>query len=296
MTVNYVKRNEINDLKWDACVRNSTKPLIYGISWYLDAAAENNWDGMIINDYEAVFPIPYNRKTIWKQAYTPHSIQQLGPFVQHTDKIAMEDLLGIVNKNYIKANLGVSVHFPTLEKKCNLILPLRQSYKELYEQFRRDRRRDSKNHNLQLRKIDADNILFPFFIKSSAKLIQSGKLNVETFRRVVDAVTRNNAGIAFGAFSENKLISAVFLTEFQNRLTLLLSSTNKKGYKLRANSFLISELIKKYAGTRFILDFEGSEIPGVKDFYKSFGAMEEYYYFYRKENKWVQRVKKILGR
>jgi hypothetical protein len=37
-------------------------------------------------------------------------------------------------------------------------------------------------------------------------------------------------------------------------------------------------LIKEFAGQPIILDFEGSDIPGIAQFNKSFGAEKEFYF------------------
>ena len=45
---------------------------------------------------------------------------------------------------------------------------------------------------------------------------------------------------------------------------------------------LIDTVIRNYAGTRFTLDFEGSEIEGVRRFYEGFGAVGTPYYFFKR--------------
>ena len=45
---------------------------------------------------------------------------------------------------------------------------------------------------------------------------------------------------------------------------------------------IINELIKDHLNQGLVLDFEGSMISGVANFYKSFGAVEENYYYFKK--------------
>ena len=58
MEIKYLQNSEIDRKKWDRCIATSLQQLPYAYSWYLDAAAEN-WDAIVINNYEAVFPLPY---------------------------------------------------------------------------------------------------------------------------------------------------------------------------------------------------------------------------------------------
>ena len=52
----YIKNININREKWDDCVSNSVNSRVYGLSWYLDIVCKN-WDGIVIDDYEIVFPV-----------------------------------------------------------------------------------------------------------------------------------------------------------------------------------------------------------------------------------------------
>jgi hypothetical protein len=45
---------------------------------------------------------------------------------------------------------------------------------------------------------------------------------------------------------------------------------------------VIDSILKKYSETDYILDFEGSMIPGIARFFKSFGAKEEEYFSFKK--------------
>jgi len=44
---------------------------------------------------------------------------------------------------------------------------------------------------------------------------------------------------------------------------------------------IIDYIIQQYAGTGFVLDFEGSEISSIETFYKGFGATHQPYYHLR---------------
>ena len=59
--INYIEHKDIDFKKWDSCVANSLNRLIYGFSWYLDVVC-NDWDALVYNDYEAVFPLPKRKK------------------------------------------------------------------------------------------------------------------------------------------------------------------------------------------------------------------------------------------
>ncbi len=52
---------------------------IYAYSWYLDIVAPE-WSALILDDYQAVFPLVHQKKMGFKYAYQPFFTQQLGLF------------------------------------------------------------------------------------------------------------------------------------------------------------------------------------------------------------------------
>ena len=60
-SIQYILHRDINQQKWDACIAEASKGLVYSYSFYLDATAKN-WDALILNDYEAVMPLTWNKK------------------------------------------------------------------------------------------------------------------------------------------------------------------------------------------------------------------------------------------
>ena len=47
--VSYLRHNEIDKGKWDACIRLSENSLVYAYSWYLDII-HPGWEAMVKDD------------------------------------------------------------------------------------------------------------------------------------------------------------------------------------------------------------------------------------------------------
>jgi hypothetical protein len=103
------------------------------------------------------------------------------------------------------------------------------------------------------------------------------------FAKLCAKMNAEGALVLRGAFRENSnsLLSCILLLRFKNRMHLLQSVTVDEGRTVQANHFLIDNLVREFAGRDFILDFEGSSVPGIAEFYKTFGATDEPYYFFR---------------
>jgi len=77
--IHYVKREDLMVAKYNDCIENSIQSRIYAFSWYLDIVADN-WDVLVLNDYEAVMPVPFRRKFRINYVYPPFWLLELGLF------------------------------------------------------------------------------------------------------------------------------------------------------------------------------------------------------------------------
>ena len=87
-----------------------------------------------------------------------------------------------------------------------------------------------------------------------------------------------------GVFKDDEVLGGAIILKDSSRITYLFSSYTNNGKKQQAPSFLINTLIKKYSNSNMILDFEGSTIPNIASFYRSFGAEKEIYFSFKKYN------------
>ena len=55
--IQYIAYNNLDYEKWDKCIIGSVNGSVYAKSWYLDIVCEQ-WDALVLNDYEAVMPLP----------------------------------------------------------------------------------------------------------------------------------------------------------------------------------------------------------------------------------------------
>ena len=80
----------------------------------------------------------------------------------------------------------------------------------------------------------------------------------------------------------------------------LFSATDATAKRTGAMHWLINEFIKSRSGEEMILDFEGSNLPGLARFYKRVGSKETVYLQVRKNNlpkiiKWIKEIKLAAG-
>ena len=106
--IQYVSRKLLDEKKYDFCIENSIQSRIYAFSWYLDIVADH-WDVLVLNDYEAVMPIPWKQKLGFKYITQPYFCQQLGIFSLTT--ISEETQLEFIKKipsKFLKVSLALN--------------------------------------------------------------------------------------------------------------------------------------------------------------------------------------------
>src|SRR5439155_19223856 len=77
--IRYLTRNQLDTTKWDSAIDKAGNGLIYAYSFYLDKMSQH-WDALVLNDYEAVMPLAWNRKYGISYIDQPFLTAQLGLF------------------------------------------------------------------------------------------------------------------------------------------------------------------------------------------------------------------------
>lgn len=77
--IKFVEHKNINKKKWDDCINNSSNASIFAYSWYLDVVCED-WNGLVLGDYEAVFVLTGKSKYKINYLYQPFFTRYFGVF------------------------------------------------------------------------------------------------------------------------------------------------------------------------------------------------------------------------
>ncbi len=295
----YLKRNQLDITKYNACIKHAINARIYAYSWYLDCVADN-WDVLVLNDYEAVMPLPWRQKFFIKYIYPPAWTQQLGVF--SPSQISKEEVLDFINaipkkfkKITIQFNAENKFQHKNLTKRVNYVLPLNASFEEIYNRFRKDRKARIKEGEKYKFRIGAINNGPEELIRISKKdysFLNIPQHHYSVLKKLFKTLsTTNNCFVISALDCKNEVLGGVLFLKDDNRITYLFSVACQQGKKQQVISAIIYNVIKKHADSNYILDFEGSMVTGIADFYKSFGSTLESYSFLQIPSKSV-----VLGK
>lgn len=289
--IRYVKRKSIDIKKYDACIEHAQNTRIYAFSWYLDIVADN-WDALILDDYKAVMPLPWRSKYLIKYVYTPCWTQQLGVFSSDViNKELINNFIFSIPKKFKKVTLNLN-NFNAIQSenstlKTNYILTLDKSYKELFQKYKYMRRRRKKNldtHKINISTTDNFQQIITLFMSQKQKEVNLKALDYNRLNSLINyMIKEKKVDVIVAKNTDNELLGGAIFLKDAKRITYLFSSVSKEGRDEQVMTYIIDYIIEKYSNSTFTLDFEGSMIPGIAFFFKSFGAQkEEYATFYRK--------------
>ncbi|HET6767507.1 MAG TPA: hypothetical protein VFH08_08910 [Chitinophagaceae bacterium] len=284
--IEYLLHKEIDKKKWDACIATAPNGLIYGYSIYLDCMAKQ-WDALVLNDYEAIMPLTWNRKYSLYYLYQPAFTASLGVFGKNIDQQVLKEFLDTIPPKFklIEISLNTGNNFPGAlnhyYQRSNYILNLSKPYDELYKSYRDSHKRNiSKAGQLgcQVSKvISLDEIIR--LNEEQLKHIDGTKPeDYLNFKKLYELLKSKGQVKVYGIIdSKNKLLASSVFFFSHNRAYYIMVGNHPDGKTIGASHALIDAFIKDHAGEDLILDFEGSDIRNLAFFYGGFGATEEIY-------------------
>lgn len=295
--ISFLKHSDIDIEKWDNCIKNSPNGNLYANSWYLDLACPG-WSAIATGDYSSVMPLPVRKKLSLSYIYQPFFVQQLGVFSLNTvSEELLINFLKAIPKHikYVDYNLNFrNNELPdcyTFVKNTTYHLPLDSNYKELLNNYAENTRRNlrkAEKANLTIQK-DLKPAEIVEFKRQTAKA-DLDKDGYKRLQKIISWAVKNNTGKIYGATdSSGNLCAVVFFAFSKNYAYMLVSASDNKGKDNSAMFLLIDNFIRENSGKKIILDFEGSNIPGIARFFAGFGAKPVYYHKFK-----MNRLPKIL--
>jgi hypothetical protein len=286
--IRHLTYEQIDKQQWDRCIEQSMNSLIYGYSWYIDSVAPR-WEALVLNDYEAVMPLVWNRKMFMSYLYQPYFTQQLGVFyrtLSAKDKLA--DFIKALPQTYrfIDINLNEQNEFThpdyTLRKRKNLVLDLNKPYTKLLKDYDSHCTRNLKKakkvaHTMRPVSISA---AITFYRKHKGEVTSDiGSSDYKRLEQLLKQAGQHEMLLTRGVYSDTDelLAAGVFLVHNQ-RLIYLLGNASPKGRDARAMFLLFDHIIQQFSEQPVLLDFEGSEVPGIARFFKGFGPEKKPYF------------------
>ena len=285
--IQYLQHSEIDKAQWDATIAECGN--IYAYSWYLDIV-HPGWEALVEDDYQSVMPLTGGKKFGVNYLYQPFFVQQLGVFSKSpvTNGLTEAFLKAIPSKyRFAEIRLNEGNLFADgaqgVEYHRNVLLDLNQEYEAIRANYHQNTKRNlakAESNNLQLvETVIPYHVVALFRDNRGALLDKWGDAEYDVLTHLAKVAQKRNAAFMLGVSEKGvgQLICAAIFMKTKDRITFLFSGLTEEGKQRQAMTYLLDQVIQKYAHQPMTFDFEGSDDDNLARFYLGFGGVETKY-------------------
>lgn len=288
--IQFQSQSQIDLKKYDSCVQRDQSSLPYAHSWYLNAVCEQ-WDCLVLDDYQAVWPLPFRKKAGLKYYFRPFGIQQLGIYSRAAlndeiiaafiSEMARQVRFADIYLNEGQTLLSSSKTDWVLQEQRNQKLSISGSYQGIYENFSQNLKRKLKKTakaNLELFEHDGPQVILDLFKEHKGQELKLNPTFYRDIKQLLFLLMHKGLAKVYTVYGgPNQLLAGAVFIHYNKRSIFLFSANSPLGKELNAMAYLINEYLIYHSGKFDYLDFEGSNLEGLGRFYSSFGA-DDYSY------------------
>jgi hypothetical protein len=281
--IRHLSHKEIDKLKWDNCINEAFNGIVYACSWYLDIASPE-WQALVEDDYESVFPLIVGNKWNILYLYQPVFTQQLGVISRKllTEEVVISFMNAIPAKfKFAEINLNTLNKITSGKFKIydwqNYELDLINSYDNISKNYSSNLKRNLKkieNSDLTIAKNIKPDEIIDLFKSNRGRNIKNFKAeHYKKLRKLAYMGIYKGLILTYGVYSgHNQLVAGAIFIKSKNKMIFLFSGLSSEGKEFHAIAFLLDSFIREHSQLHLTLDFEGSNDPNLARFYKGFGS------------------------
>lgn len=285
--IQYITHHHIERDKWDHCVTAAANSLIYANSWWLDSMSPN-WDALVLNDYEMVMPLTWNKKWGFYYLYQPFFTPALGVFGNNAT-----DISGFLNAiphkfKYWDIDLNETNTITGHTTRVNYMLALNRPYDEIRKAYKRLATRMIKKAagaGLEIISNISPSQIIDLYRKEYKKKHPgiADTIYDQLKKCTAAAFEKGNAQTYIAKYSSD-IVGFYLLLKDNAYIYSLLGGSTGKGQSLGAFYALTDAAIRDHSNSNRIFRFEGSDVPGIAFFDKQFGPELTYYTHIKQNN------------
>jgi hypothetical protein len=183
-------------------------------------------------------------------------------------------------------------------RRTNYILPLREEYATLSDRYSQDAKKNIRRTTAAgLSPLPGISMATVTGMYRAAYGEKNRNISAAAYRRFEAlgevCITQGN-GFTIGVRApDGQLLASAFFGKDDKRIYYILGAPTREGRSVNAVHCLVDEVIKKFAGTGLVFDFEGSDIPSVSQFYRKFSPDAMQYDLIRINRlpRWLQKIR-----
>lgn len=296
----------IKEFYREVCSKDSCIP-IFSQDWWLDAVCgKDKWNVVGIkncSDYSALLPYYQTKKMIFSILKQPILTPVLSPwfhksseemplFHQLIDSLSFADSLYLHFPYSRDAIRGIEKNDCMVSERITYIIDSpdeASAWKQLEGNTRRLIQKAMQT--LEVRESSDLSLFYEVLHKSFARKDMEVPYTYAQLKTLDDVCTEKGCRkILFSTDPEGNIHSTMYMVWDQTKLYYLLGGIDPDYRKSGGQSLLIWEGIKEALSTGKIFDFEGSMVPSIASFFKSFGSVPAPYAVIHKDHSFLLKL------
>lgn len=289
LSLHYIKHKDIDFKKWDDVILSSQIPTVFAHSYFLNAMSPN-WDALVINDYDTVFPLTWKRKFGILYLPQPYFTSQLGAFgviKDEREKLFHQYILKHFKLIEYELNSANRIQSEYIQNKNTFVIEYAKGFS-----FNQNTRRNiakAKENGLKIEEVSPDEIisvsekiLNPFLLQE----LCLPKLEVKRFSDLLKNCMTEKSLYTLKTVNKKNEVKAIAHFVYNSRYALFLKGTNTdKADNSGSMHLLLEHAINFFSEEVECFDFGGGSVnEGLSNFYKGLGGTQRDFSFLRVNN------------
>jgi hypothetical protein len=274
----FVESKHIDPEKWTKLEEQSAHS--FGCRAYFEPLSMH-WGAIVLGDYEAALVLPYKTKMAWSWVYTPHFYRAsywLGAWSAEAQQEALNLLqqkfpFGQLNIGSLDDNLG------EVEKKMvhQVIDPQGFNFDALNKLAKRMVKKAEQQNFTFTTELHIDHFVDFLRVELSDKIDSFRGEDLQRFEQLILSLSAQNMLHFEGALEGGKLLGGLLVVVLPNRHLYLKGTATFTSKKQGLYYLLMHRAIARAIEKDVVFDFGGSQVDGVANFNRNFGAQDEFY-------------------
>lgn len=284
MEYRLISYQEIDQLKWNRLVKSSDQfESQYAAYWYISSVSKY-WSAFVLGDYVAAFPFAHQKKASFDVVFQPFFTRSF-PFLGKSNHDFIEYVFSYFKKHFKQLDINLlnklDISFLKEERRVFQQLSLNQEYNVIQKSFSKNSLRIlKKNQHLKIEKSSDLDSFISLFKETVGERLKYKRRNYYSLLLLIEEGINNDCMELYVVKSSTEVLAYGVFYEHNNIINFIKGAVTNKGKKEGAMYVLMNHFIKKYSTSEKTLDFGGSNVQNVSNFYKKFGAKDITYHNY----------------
>lgn len=235
------------------------------------------WCLLVLRDYEGALIIPYNQKGPWQWVVTPlyyRASQWLGTWSDAEKVKAIE----LIQQEFSSGCLNLSDLPNHAETRNYQVIYPKSNSSTTYNSLAQRMIRKAENHDFNfIQELDIANFSSFLLRELGTKVDSVDSDSVKLLGKLLQSLNENKMLKFEGIVMGGELVAGLVVVELEGRHLYLKGTATDSTKKMGAFYALMHRAIQRAMSNNAIFDFGGSNVEGVAQFNRNFGAEDANY-------------------